>query len=86
MPRKTKVRLPEGWKAELITDRMKKICEGCGQVPDGVYRLIQRVDGYPFPTTRNYCCACGVVVMRQSLQQAEQLIREFEEHHGSPPR
>jgi len=84
MARRTKVKLPAGWKAELITPRMKKGCEGCGQVPDGVYRLINSVDAYPFPTTRTYCCACGVAVMRQSLQQAEQLIREFEGQHAAP--
>lgn len=82
MPRIARPKLPGGWKPELITPRMKKLCDGCGEVPNGTYRVVHSIDSYPFPTSKTYCGVCAVARMKSDVQAAEQLIRDFQVTHG----
>ncbi len=83
MAKRARMSLPPGWKAEVVTPRMKKACKACGEVPNGDLRLVRTVDSYPYPTSEVYCPACAIATMEAWVQAVHEQVRALKEQHGT---
>lgn len=78
MPKKVRIALPPGWKAEGLNPRMRAVCSVCAEAPSGPFRLVRVIDAYPYPTAKVYCVRCAVRTMRESLREQEVMLEALE--------
>ena len=76
---KVKIKVPSGWKYQVVNPRMRKACQECGKQPEGS-RLVLQVDSYPYPTTKTFCAGCGIQAMKNKVMSDAELVRLFEDH------